>query len=239
VSESPFTSPAAEQATDTEAESASRKPLLLALGALAAVALGAGAFLFLGGDDAAEQQLAAPGTVPAAAAPAPAASASALPVASKVELGRNPFKALYVQPVVAPASTSAPTTVGTGTGTPGGATAAPAPAPVTGGIPIVGVPQIPSTGTGSESPAPSPAPATKPELRLVSATHVGHGEHVGVFAVGDVEETVKVGDTFGPDKHLLLLSLQQGPGDDQWTAVVQIGDGDPFDVVTGSPVLLQ
>ena len=47
-----------------------------------------------------------------------------------------------------------------------------------------------------------------------------------------------MGESFGPSGSLLLLSLQEGPDEGQWTAVLQLGQGDPFDVVTGAPVRL-
>ena len=58
-------------------------------------------------------------------------------------------------------------------------------------------------------------------------------DQTAVLTVDGASQTVRVGDDFGPDGSLLLLSLQQGPDDGQWTAVVQRGSGDPFDVVTG------
>ena len=48
--------------------------------------------------------------------------------------------------------------------------------------------------------------------------------------------TAKVGETFGPTKEIRLISLQEGPGSGQWTAVLQVGDGGPFDAVTGQAV---
>ena len=59
-----------------------------------------------------------------------------------------------------------------------------------------------------------------------------------VFTVDGAEQVVAVGEAFGADGSLLLLSLQQGPEQGGWTAVVQQGSGDPFDVVTGVPVAL-
>lgn len=228
MSEFPFGS-AAEPAQEAEAEAepASRTRKLVALGGLAAVALGAGAFFLLGGSDAPEQELGAAAPGPAATAPAPAASPAALPVASTVELGRNPFKALYVQPAVAPAA--APAVAAPTAPTSGGTVQQPAP----------------TTGTAPPPPPPAPAPTTaKPppadqlhEVQLASASGTGDDLRA-VFTVDGKQYTVKIGDTFGPTKHLLLISLQQGPGDDDWTAVVQVGDGDPFDVVTGDPVFV-
>ena len=234
MSESPF--PSSDPGPDAAAEaepSGRRRTVLLAGGALSAAVLGAGAFFLLGGSDAAETETAVPSRGSVAAAPAPSGSPAALPPASQIELGRNPFKALYVQPAAAPPAAPAvttPTTPSTGPGANG---------PTTGGT-IVVPPQVPSGGgavPAPAAPAPAPVPA-KQELRLVSATHDGE-THVGVFTVNGVRSTVKVDETFGPGKHLLLVSLQQGPADDQWTAVVQLGDGDPFDVVTGNPVFVQ
>lgn len=60
-----------------------------------------------------------------------------------------------------------------------------------------------------------------------------------VFSIDGKQQTAKVGSTFGPTAEILLLSLQQGPEDAQWTAVLQVGDSDPFDVVTGEPAYVR
>ena len=234
MTESPFPSTSAEPTSDTEAAPAGRRGRVVAGGLLVALALGAGAFFLLGGDSAdAEQELSAPGQVRAAAAPAPAATTTALPAVSTVELGRNPFKALYVQPVAAPAA--APVTA---------PVAAAPPAPPTGTVQQ----PPPPTGTAPPAPAPPPPPPSSDtgdqplpghmhEVQLASVTGDGDAQKA-LFSIDGKQYTVQIGDTFGPTKHLLLVSLQQGPGDDDWTAVVQVGDGDPFDVVTGDPVFV-
>jgi len=125
-----------------------------------------------------------------------------------------------------------------------------------------------SAGVGSgsapqlDAPAPEPAPAAPqrqwgPELPtpvdprgsasggLVTGSPLeltrveGASDRlVAVLAVDGQPVRAGVGDSFGPGGQLLLLSLQQGPANGQWTAVVQVGQGEPFDVVTGTPTRL-
>jgi hypothetical protein len=125
------------------------------------------------------------------------------------------------------------------------------------GAPAVAVPQL-----GAPAPAPPPAPAPAdpprewtPELpapgggrgvdvtvsaRSLGLTGVeGPSERlVAVLTIDGRPVRAAVGDSFGPAGQLLLLSLQQGPSDGQWTAVVQLGKGEPFDVVTGTSTRL-
>ncbi|MCU1589869.1 MAG: hypothetical protein JWP11_1125 [Frankiales bacterium] len=191
----------------------------IALGAVAALVLGAGAFFFLGGGgDETEEAFTAPVRSPrVAAAKAPATKPVVkLPVASQVQLGRNPFRALYVEPaepvadggasVVDPAAPAGPT-----------------------GTPVV----VTAGGTTSQPPTSGAPP--KPVLHKVVLMRVyGEGnDRTAVFSIDGRQQIAKVGAVFGPTAELLLLSVQQGPADAQWTAVLQVGDGDPFDIVTG------
>ena len=217
-----------DEAAAEEAAGDSRKNVV-AIGALAAVALGAGAFFFLGGSGDGDVEefvpaASAPGA-PAAPEAAPAAPAK-LPASSGVTLGRNPFRALYVEPVAVAAAPEAPTT-GTGTTTPttttGGTTTpivvvdsgpAPAPAPATG-------------GTTAPPPAPAPAPAQSTvALKSVAAGKDG-ANPTGTFKYDGKEVTGAPGDVMA--NKLLVISLQQDHTGG-WFALLQLGDGSPFEV---------
>ena len=152
MTESPFPFGAAPEAPapEQEAEPGSRRNVL-ALGALAAVLLAGGAFFLLGGS---EEVLDETAFVPAGARPAVTSAVppvAKLPVPTKVALGRTPFKALYVQPAAATASTDVP--------------AAPAPVSVVPiGTPIVVVgPGV--SPVGGTAPAPAPYPVQQPPPR--------------------------------------------------------------------------
>lgn len=217
-----------------EDSAAGSKRNMVALGAVAAVALGAGAFLFLGGGG--EDQLEE--YVPAARAPraaAPAADAgpvSTLPVASKLTLGRNPFRALYVEPAAATApaggTTTAPTT-STG-GTTGGTT-----------TPIVIVDSGSSTGGGSSSgttapPPAAPAPAQS-TVALKSVTAGKNGSNpTATFDYDGKTVSGAPGDVMAGK--LLVISIQQDVMGG-WFVNLQLGDGEPFEVHERQTVVVQ
>ena len=243
MTESPFPFGAVEEAPalEEESESGSRRNLL-ALGGLAAllVAGGAAFFLLSGGDEPSEDVAFVPPARTAVTAPAVIVpKAVKLPVATNIPLGRNPFKALYVQPAAAPAD-AAPT----------GPATAPAPA---GGPAIILV--TPTAPTGGTSPGTSPgiapfpgptdggagpAPGTPPvavEHDLVLRRVSGEGDALSAaFTIDGKATSAKVGETFGPTSEIKLLSLQEGPQPGRWTAVLQVGDAAPFDVVIGESV---
>ena len=64
-------------------------------------------------------------------------------------------------------------------------------------------------------------------------------ERSAVFVVDGKQMIAQVGTVFGPTAEIKLVKLQEGPQDDQWTATLQVGDGDPFDVVTGEAVFVR
>ena len=238
MTESPFPFGAVEDSPYDDEPAKDRKRNLIALGALAVVALAGGAFLFLGGGDDLEQDVA---LTPPPAATAPAAEAPVqavtLPVATTEQLVRNPFEVGYIQPPPPAAETPASGEGGSSTDSGGGSSSG---APIS-GRPVTSIP----VGGGTSNPAPvgggAPAPApTSEQFELVLRSVVGDGEdRAAVFTVGGTEMTPKVGDTFGPTGEIKLLSLQEGPKENQWTAVLQVGDGSPFDVVTGDPVYVR
>ena len=253
MTESPFPFGAVEEAPVLDDEPAvdSRRNVIV-LGALAAVLVGGGAYFLLGsGGDVADEVAFTPAVPRVAAAKAtPSPQAVKLPVATKVAIGRNPFKALYVQPVVAAAAPAtdpaAPVPTGGGTPivlvTPGDSPAGPTTSTPTTSTPTT---STPTTGRPTSSSPDRPASTAPPEpavkeYKLILKRVFGDGSDLSaVFTVDGKQMTAKVGSTFGPTAEIKLLSLQQGPKDEQWTAVLQVGDGDPFDVVTGEPVFVR
>ena len=240
MTESPFPFGAVEEAPalEEESESGSRRNLL-ALGGLAAllVAGGAAFFLLSGGEETSEDIAFVPPARTTVTTPAvPVPKAVTLPVATNVPLGRNPFKALYVQPAAA-----APDVV---------PVAGPAAAPAAGGVPAI-VLVTPTGATGGTSPGTvpfsgptaggaGPGPGTPPpavEHDLVLRRVSGEGDALSAsFTIDGAATRAKVGQTFGPTAEIKLLSLQEGPQPGRWTAVLQVGDGGPFDVVIGESV---
>jgi hypothetical protein len=221
-------------------DEAHRRPLAVALGGgLLAVALVGGAvFAFTGGDDVpveggASSVVRAPAAAPAAAAEQP----QAVPVANTEEIARNPFEPKYVAPapptvVEAPAAALA-----------GGAGGVPPQLVVTDAQGrLVSVPTGQPAGSPAQplEPAPAaPAPAPR-EYRLVLTGVTTDGDvPTAQFTIDGAVSSVRPTEVFGPQRQLLLRSLQQGPKDGQWTATIQVGDARPIDVVTGEAVFVQ
>lgn len=235
--------PAPSEVADEE--SGSRKTLLL-VGALAAVAVGAGAFLFLGGGDEAEEDFTPVARAPRAAAPAasPAPPAAKLPVTTKVALGRNPFRALYVQPgaaAAAPAGAGTTTTTATSPGT--GTTTTPMvvvdssqgnPPPQSGG----GNTTPPQSGLQQPAPQqPAPAPSADSTVALKGVAAGKDGKNpTGTFVYDGKEVAGAPGDVMAGK--LLVLSLQQD-ATGGWFANLQLGDGSPFEVHERQTVVVQ
>ena len=230
--------PAAPEAT--EADPGKRRNVVLG-GVLAVAVLGAGAYLFLGGggeEDVAFEGSAVVRTPRAAASPAASPAVVTLPVSSKVALGRNPFRALYVQPatavagpVAAPAAASGGSTAATGTGTTT--------------TPVLIVDSGTSTPAGSggsapQQPAPAPvqpAPAAQSTVALkdVAAGKDGANPN-GTFVYDGKEVSGAPGDVMAG--RLLVLSLQQD-ATGSWFANLQLGDGSPFEVHERQTVVVQ
>ncbi|MBC7373989.1 MAG: hypothetical protein H7323_08365 [Frankiales bacterium] len=249
MTESPFPFGAVEQAPGFGDEPAgdSRRNVIV-LGGLAALLLGGGAYFLLGGGSDTADEFAFTPAVPRAAAKAvPSPQAVKLPVATKVAIGRNPFKALYVQPVVAAAAPS--TTTQTTSTTP--VSTAPVGTPIVvvsnGSAPAPATP--PSRGFGGSAPAPAPAPATSPPASPAPAPSPARAQStvkltgvstkdgvVGNFVYDDVKLSGKVGDVMGG--RLMLISLQQD-ATGKWFANLQLGDGAPFEVFEGQTVVVQ
>ncbi len=197
---------------NTDEVGTDKKRLIIAGGLAAALVLGAGGFLLMSGGGEEDAGL----VVPAAKRPAvtkPATNkvtkpVAKVPVISSANLGRDPFVALYIVPAVAvvPAVTSGTTPTSTTAGESGTGT---------------------STGSGTSDPV-----TTTYALKLTRV--YGSGKDLtGVFSVDGKTQLAKVGTVFGATQELKLLSLQQN-AKGLWIAVLQVGDGDPFDAAAGS-----
>jgi hypothetical protein len=209
-------------------ESGSSKTLVIALGAIAGVALAAGAFLFVGGGDDSDE-LAPVARAPRAAAPATASPAPKLPAPANLTLGRNPFRALYVEPVAVAEAPAGGVTTPTD--------------PTDGGTSVILVPAAdsgtgaPAPGTAQPAPAPAPAPAVQSTVRLLSVdSGKEDGNPVATFDYDGAKVSGGVGDVMAGK--LLLLSLQRDHTG-SWFVNLQLGDGDPFEVHERQTVVVQ
>jgi hypothetical protein len=192
-----------------------RKAVLIAGGVAAALVLGAAGWFFLGGssDSSTDSALVPTHQVrPAVVAPKKAAvkPVKKLPAAYKAQLGRDPFKALYVVPA---ATTTAP--VGTvPTTTPG----SPAPTTVNG-----------STGTSA------PVAARYP-LKLVSISKPSPEVRFFTWTV-DAKKTVVIpAQRFGKLGELVVLAYTRNAAGTATGAIIQVGDDSPIDVAIGESV---
>lgn len=204
-----------------EGESSNRKAVFVAGGVAAALVLGVGGWLLLGGsgDDSAAVAF-VPSTThrPAIAAPKAAAQpAKKLPAAYKARLGRDPFKALYVVPAAAPAgggtsTESTPTTTGTTTtGTTGTST----------------------TATGTTTPAGT----TRYTLKLVSMSTPKPGEaRFYNWLVAGAKKTVIPAQRFGKFGEVVVLASEIDNAGKTVGAIIQVGDDSPIDVKVGESV---
>lgn len=220
-----------------------RRTLVLAGGLAAVLALGAGYHVLGGSDDdaAAAVEAVVRATPRTATTPVPTTVPATVALAKvaapfRDDLGRDPFRALYVLPAV---STRVDPTDPTLTLPTPPAPAAPVPATA---------PDAPEASPALPLPLPLPvalpteavpveAPPTAPEHALVlTGVRTSGAGLVARFTVDGTPVSVTPMSDFGPTGEVRLLSLQQGPGGGQWTAVLQVGDGQPFDAVTGEKV---
>ena len=226
-----------EEVVEETSEGSKRN--VVALGALAAVAVGAGAFFFLGGSgDGDVEEYVPTARAPRAAAPAQTGPVSTLPVASKLTLGRNPFRALYVEPVAAAApaggTTTAPTTT-TG-GTAGGTTTTPIVVVDGGSSTGGGTTSGGSTSGGTTAPPPAPAPAQS-TVALKSVTAGKDGSNpTATFDYDGKTVSGAPGDVMAGK--LLVISIQQDVMGG-WFVNLQLGDGEPFEVHERQTVVVQ
>ena len=186
-------------------EPAQSRRSLLVLGAVGgALALAAGGYFLLGrgGGAGASELVAQPTsrTPVVATVPTRAKKPVVLPAVSKVRLGRDPFLALYIPPVVSPAATGSGTT---GTGTIGVPTA-----PGTAPAPTVPVALAPVTPTGRPAPAPSRPPAVvKHVFSVFGITGSAATGRARVSIDGGAPFTVHEGTVFGPSKELTITDI--------------------------------
>ncbi len=212
-----------ESAPAVDEPAADSRRNLVALGGLAAVLLAGGAyFLLSGGEDVVEDVAFTPSTTRTTVSASPAPAAVKLPVVTKVPLGRNPFKALYVQPAAAAPAPAQTTPLVTSTGAP------------TTGSPIVIV--VPTPGPTGATPTSSSAPASS--LSTVSLTKVdGSGaDAVGTFVYDGKTLTGGKGDVMAGK--LLVVSLQK-TATGTWYAYLKLGEGPKFEVHKGQTVVVQ
>jgi hypothetical protein len=211
----PVVAPEAEEQTG----GTSRRTLLVAGGLVAALALGGGGYVLLSGgsDDLSSappvQHFGVTKTTkaqtPTKAVTPVKKTAVKVPVTSTVPLGRDPFHALYVPSVAAPA-----TSVATGTNT---------------------TPATTTTGGSTTTPTttnPGPARPTTYKLSLTKVTGSGK-DLTATFTVGGKLMVAKVGTVFGPTGELKLLSLGQN-SKGVWVATIQVGDSEPVDAPKGA-----
>ena len=186
----------------------SRKSLLI-LGAVGgAVVLAAGGYFLLGGSgggDTSAQVIALPVThTPVVKLAHPVVrKPGIIPAVSRVRLGRDPFLALYVPPVAAPASTgtapsagTAPTSTTTTVVTPTKTTTT-----TTGSMPA-------SPGSTAPGMPPVAAPAsTKHRFSVFSITGSASQGRARVSIDGGAPFTVHEGSVFGPTKELTVTDI--------------------------------
>lgn len=201
---------------------------LAAIGVVAALLLGAaGYFLIGGGGGSSDESFVVPSTrrvvKPVGGPRKPVVVHAVLPPTSTVKLGRDPFHPLYVipaAPIVAPLAPGATGgTSTTGTGTTGTGTAG------TG-----------TTSTGTTSTPPKPVSTTY-ALKLSRVDGTGNNL-TARFLIGQAQKIqyARAGSVFGRSAEIRLLSIQKGPNG-AGTAVIQVGDGSPFDISTSDSAI--
>lgn len=217
MSESSFPFEAqAEPAPMSEEGESSRKPVMLVGGLVAALVLGAGGFLLLGGGGGEEEDFSVPPRAAQAAAPAAEpAPIAVIPAASTEVVGRNPFKARYVEPVAAPVPAEAPK-------------AAPSALPLPPPQPVQITLQQPAP-----APAAEEAPAQYP-ITLVSVSEPQPEARTVTWKIDDKELTVLPGQRFGKYGELVVLAYTTSDDGTTITGVIlQVGDATPFDALLG------
>ena len=183
-----------------------RKSLLILGAAGGALALAAGGYFLLGGGggsrDSGTQALALPAPRPAVIqlAPTSAKKAIVIPVVSKVRLGRDPFLALYVPPVV-----SAPPAAGAGTTATGTTATGPA---VSTSPTFVPLPTVSSSSPAPVAPTSTAVPAAKKHtFTIFSITGSAATGRARVSIDGGAPFTVHEGSVFGPTKELTITDI--------------------------------
>jgi hypothetical protein len=214
----------APQAEQIEEQAGSRRTALVAGGLVAALVLGGGGyFLLSGGSDSSDQASAPPVSFahhPRPAAPKPATAKAAkpavkVPATSTVPIGRDPFKALYVQPAAAPAGSGATGSTAPATGSTTGT----------------------STGTATGT---APAPTASYALTLLKVSGGTNGSApLFTWSVGGTSKTVLAAQKFGKYGELVTLSWVRSSAGRAIGAVVQVGDDEPVAVRLGEKITVK
>jgi hypothetical protein len=193
-----------------------RRVVLLAGVIAAALLVGAGAWFLLGGSSSTNTAAFSPSAraphVTTATKKTVVKPAAKLPAAYKAQLGRDPFRALYVVPVVAApgtttpgTTTTTPTTTGTGTGT---------------------TPTTPGTTTAS----------TRYALKLVSISKPQPEVRFFTWLVAGQAKTVIPAQRFGKVGEIVVLAYEKNAAGTAVGAIIQVGDDSPIDVKIGETV---
>ena len=211
-----------------DADAGNKKKLMIAGGAVAALVLGAGVFLMGGGGSEAGDEFIprAPRVAKAAAAPQTAVKTAVkkLPVAYEEQIGRDPFKALYVVPVAAPAAAAAP---GVATTTTSSASGGSASTTTSDG-------DTASTTATQASAAPSCVCATRYALKLVSISQTSAEEpRFTTWSVDGQKTTVLPAQRFGKYGELVVLAFSKNAKGAVDKAILQVGDDSPIEVAVG------
>ena len=214
-----------DAAAEDDAPPASRRRTVLALSGLGVVALGVAGYLVLSGPDEAPLDLGLPtGGAVAAATPSPPAPTAPAPATARSRAGRDPFSgpAGTGAAPAAPAPDAAPGPAAPGTGTPAVTPALPEDDVLPGSGPALGT-ACRSVAASVSGPAPAAALRTSPRA-----------PHRPCPCCGSPATRPRSSPSTGPWRRsasgrtsgrgsLVLLSLQQGPDQGSWTAVVQRG----------------
>jgi hypothetical protein len=205
-------------APEAEEQGSRRKlPILLGGAVGLAVLAGGGWMLLHGGSSTEDTAFVAPHHAPVAkkavakkATSKSTAHVTVLPAASSVKIGRDPFAALYVVPSGAGAT---------------GATGSTAPA---------GTSTTPTTTTTAAQPGTTTG--SRYALTLTKVTTNPGGAKLFTFKYGTASKTVLPAQRFGKYGELVVLTYVKNSKGAIIGAVLQVGDDNPIEVLTGQKV---
>jgi hypothetical protein len=202
----------------SEDDARNRKALVIAGGVAAALVVAAGAYFVFGGNSGSSTDTAFVPTHrlrPAVTAAAPT-TLKKLPAPYKEQLGRDPFKALYVVPAVAPAAATVttPTTIGTTPTTTGTGTT-----PTTAG------------STGTTIPV-----STRYTLKLLAISKPSPEVRFSTWSVGGTSKTVIPAQRFGKYGEIVVLAFSKNASGVVDQAIIQVGDDSPMNVKIGESI---
>lgn len=208
-----------------ETDAGNKKKLVIAGGAVAALVLGAAFFLMSGGGSESTDEFIprAPRVAKAAAAPQTAAKTTAkqLPAAYQDQIGRDPFKPLYVVPAAAPAAAAPPVASTTTSSTSSG----PATTTTSSGD---------TASTSATQVAPAPAPATtRYALKLTAISQTNDAARFTTWSVDGQKTTVLPAQKFGKYGELVVLAFSKNAQGAVDKAILQVGDDSPMEVAVG------